>query len=332
MSNIASNIEAVEPKGTSIEQIDSTPEVLLEVAPPQPVNAPRPHYRDTVGLDGNLPLLPKLLAALKKRTETAPNYYGEPGQGDARIVSIISVIVFIGLWALVTGSGWIKPLFLPSPMSVVDRLGDLAVNGFSGVSLGEHLAASLTRVFGAFALAALTAIPLGILIGTNVWVRGVLDPLIEFYRPLPPLAYLPLVIIWLGIDETSKITLIFLAMFAPIALSARAGVTSAKSEQIQAAYSMGANKFQVLYHVIIKSAMPEILTGLRIGIGFGWTTLVASEMVAAQAGIGFMVLNAAEFLVTDVVIAGIIIIGLIAYSFDLFMRWLEVKLVPWKGY
>ncbi len=273
-----------------------------------------------------------LIQAIKTKTLVPGNYYGEPGQGDSRIVSIIATVFFVALWALVTEMGWVKPLFLPAPSAVIERFGDLVVNGFSGVSLGQHLTASLGRVFGAFFLAVVTAVPIGILIGSNVWIRGIFDPLIEFYRPLPPLAYLPLVIIWLGIDETSKVTLIYLAMFAPIALSARAGVNSARSEQIQAAYSMGASKTQVLYHVIIKSAMPEILTGLRIGIGFGWTTLVASEMVAAEAGIGFMVLNAAEFLVTDVVIAGIIIIGVIAYAFDLFMRYLEKKLVPWKGY
>lgn len=274
----------------------------------------------------------RLVQWIKSKTQTPGSYYGEPGQGNSRVISVISTVFFIGLWAVVTELGLVKPLFLPSPSAVLERFVDLFANGFSGVSLEAHLAASLGRVFGAFALAVVTAVPIGILIGSNVWVRGIFDPLIEFYRPLPPLAYLPLVIIWLGIDETSKVTLIYLAMFAPIALSARAGVASAKSEQIQAAYSMGASKGQVLYHVIIKSALPEILTGLRIGIGFGWTTLVASEMVAAEAGIGYMVLNAAEFLVTDVVIAGIIIIGLIAYSFDLLMRYLEAKLVPWKGY
>lgn len=278
------------------------------------------------------PHMIKLLNKLKTYTLTPGQYYGEPGQGNSRLISILSSISFVLLWALVTEAGWVKPLFLPSPIAVMEQFVDLWVEGFAGVSLADHLSASLTRVFGAFFFAVLTAIPVGILIGCNVWVRGIFDPLIEFYRPLPPLAYLPLVIIWLGIDETSKITLIYLAMFAPIALSARAGVSSAKSEQIQAAYSMGASKSQVLYHVIIKSAMPEILTGLRIGIGFGWTTLVASEMVAAEAGIGYMVLNAAEFLLTDVVIAGIVIIGIIAYSFDLFMRYLEQKLVPWKGY
>jgi taurine transport system permease protein len=167
--------------------------------------------------------------------------------------------------------------------------------------------------------------------GVNRHLRGVFDPPIEFYRPIPPLAYLPLTIIWFGIGELQKIVLIYLAVFAPMALSARAGVRSVAIEQIHAAFSMGASRRQLIWHVIVPGALPEILTGMRIGIGFGWTTLVAAEMVAATAGLGFMVLSAAEFLVTEVVILGIVIIGVIAYAFDLLMRWLEHALVPWKG-
>jgi taurine transport system permease protein len=162
-------------------------------------------------------------------------------------------------------------------------------------------------------------------------IRGIFDPPIEFYRPLPPLAYLPLVIIWFGIGELSKILLIFLAIFAPMAISARAGVRSVSIEQIHAAYAMGATRFQIIWHVILKAALPEILTGMRIGIGFGWTTLVAAEMVAATRGLGFMVLNAAQYLQSDTVIMGIIVIGLFAFGFDLLMRYIEHLLVPWKG-
>ncbi len=120
-------------------------------------------------------------------------------------------------------------------------------------------------------------------------------------------------------------------MFAPLALSARAGVKSVAIEQIHAAYSMGASRGQVLRHVIMPAALPEVLTGMRIAIGFGWTTLVAAEMVAATAGLGFMVLTACKFMATDVVIMGILVIGTMALLFDLGMRWLERRLVPWKG-
>jgi taurine transport system permease protein len=167
--------------------------------------------------------------------------------------------------------------------------------------------------------------------GMNRIARGVFDPPIEFYRPIPPLAYLPLTIIWFGIGDFAKIILIYLACFAPLAISARAGVRSCSIEQIHAAYSMGASKNQVLWHVVLKAAMPEILTGMRIAIAFGWTTLVAAEMVAAKAGLGVMVLNAARFLATDIVFLGIVVIGLIAFFFDALMRQVERLLVPWKG-
>jgi taurine transport system permease protein len=281
-------------------------------------------------------LLDKIQLKIKKMTAPSAvqsgEYFGTPGAGDSRLIGVCSTLFFIAVWAIATEGGFIKPIFLPSPLDVVQRLIDITVDGFAGATLVEHLNASLVRIFGAFILACLIGIPLGITIGCNRVFRGIFDPLIEFYRPLPPLAYLPLIIIWLGIDESSKVTLIFLAMLSPIVLSARSGVTSVRIEQIQVAYSMGATPWQVITQVIARGAMPDIMTGMRIAIGFGWTTLVAAEMVAAERGIGFMVLNASEFLVTDVVIAGIIVIGIIAYCFDLLMRYLEAKLIPWKGY
>jgi taurine transport system permease protein len=257
--------------------------------------------------------------------------YGAPGVGNSLGISIVTSVTLIFLWWLITNMGWIRPLFLPTPESVLTKFAEIWAEEFGGATLLDHTKASLFRVFGAFFLACLTAIPIGIAMGVNRVFRGIFDPPIEFYRPIPPLGYLPLTIIWLGIEDTQKITLIYLAVFAPMALNARAGVRSVTIEQIQMAYSLGATRAQVIWHVILKGAMPEILTGMRIGIGFGWTTLVAAEMVAAEAGIGHMVLSAAEFLVTDVVIMGIIVIGAIAYMFDLLMRLIERKVVPWKG-
>jgi taurine transport system permease protein len=291
---------------------------------------------DRASAAASVSLLDKLQLKIKKMTAPSAvksgEYFGTPGAGDSRLIGVCSTLFFIAVWAITTEGGFIKPIFLPSPLDVVQRLIDITVDGFAGATLIEHLNASLVRIFGAFILACLIGIPLGITIGCNRVFRGIFDPLIEFYRPLPPLAYLPLIIIWLGIDESSKVTLIFLAMLSPIVLSARSGVTSVRIEQIQVAYSMGATPWQVITQVIARGAMPDIMTGMRIAIGFGWTTLVAAEMVAAERGIGFMVLNASEFLVTDVVIAGIIVIGIIAYCFDLLMRYLEAKLIPWKGY
>lgn len=273
-----------------------------------------------------------LFARLMRARPTKPGeIYGVPGQGDSLVISLVSALVLVGLWSLVTGMGWVKPLFIPSPLAVVKTFVTTAIDGFAGATLLQHTWVSFLRVFGAFALAGIIGVPLGLAMGMSRIARGIFDPPIEFYRPIPPLAYLPLMIIWFGIGELSKVLLIFLSILAPLALGTRSGVRSAAIEQIHAAYSMGATRWQVLLHVILPAAMPEILTSMRIGIGFGWTTLVAAEMVAATHGLGYMVLTASQFLQTSTVIMGIVIIAVIAYAFDMLMRWFERRLVPWKG-
>ncbi|MET3660345.1 ABC transporter permease subunit [Aquamicrobium ahrensii] len=273
-----------------------------------------------------------MLERLSKAKSAKPGkIYGAPGEGYSSHISLITALVLIAAWFLITSMGWVRPLFLPSPIAVYNKFILAMTEGVANSTLVEHTLASLGRVFGAFALACVTAIPIGIMMGVNRFVRGVLDPIIEFYRPLPPLAYLPLVIIWLGIGEFPKVFLIFLAIFAPMAIAARAGVRSVSTEQIHAAYAMGATSRQVIFQVIMKAALPEIFTGMRIGIGVGWTTLVAAEMVAASRGLGFMVLNAAEYLASDTVIMGIIVIGVFAFAFDLLIRYLEKIFIPWKG-
>ena len=288
-----------------------------------------------------------------RRRDEAVDPYGTPGTGRSTLISMTTIVAILGAWWLVTQLELIRPLFLPSPELVIAKflkiscfdhywqsgaaafgLVDEVVaecEGFSENALHQHILWSLYRVFSAFLLAVVTAVPIGIVMGMNRYARGVFDPPIEFYRPIPPLAYLPLTIIWFGIGDFGKIFLIYLACFAPLAISARAGVRSCSIEQIHAAYSMGASQGQIVRQVVMKAALPEILTGMRISIAFGWTTLVAAEMVAAKAGIGVMVLNAARFLATDIVFLGIVVIGLIAFFFDTIMRWVERSLVPWKG-
>lgn len=275
---------------------------------------------------------PSLLSRLARARPTKPGeIYGVPGHGNTFWLSVGSIAVFFFVWWLVTFMGWVKPLFVPSPMAIVTKFITVWNEGFTGTPFLEHVWISTVRVFGAFILACLIGLPLGLAMGMSPVMRGIFDPPIEFYRPIPPLAYLPLMIIWFGIGETSKILLIFLSVFAPVVLGARSGVKSAAIEQIHAAYSFGATRWQVMRHVILPSAMPEILTAMRIGIGFGWTTLVAAEMVAATKGLGYMVLSASQFLQTPVVIMGIFVIAIIAFAFDLLMRFVERRLVPWKG-
>ena len=269
----------------------------------------------------------------KPQAATTPktSAFKVPGEGSSLRISIVTIVSLLLAWTVVTNAGWIKPLFLPSPQAVAQQFWEYVTGAANDKPLWQHFVASMGRVFAAFALAVVTAVPVGIAMGMSRVARGIFDPPIEFYRPLPPLSYLPLIIIWFGIDELPKVLLIFLSCFAPLALAARSGMKSASQEQINAAYSMGASYGQVIRHVILPSALPEILVGMRIAIGFGWTTLVAAEMVAANVGLGQMVLNASNFLRTDIVIMGIVVIGVVAYLFDLLMRWVEKRLVPWKG-
>ena len=278
------------------------------------------------------PKAPSIWARMARARPTRPGeIYGVPGQGNTFWLSVSSVAILLFVWWLVTALGLVKPLFVPSPVAVAGKFVSIVQNGFTNTSFLDHVLISTFRVFGAFLLACAVGVPLGLAMGMSPVVRGIFDPPIEFYRPIPPLAYLPLMIIWFGIGETSKVLLIFLSVFAPVVLGARSGVKSAAIEQIHAAYSFGASRWQVMRYVILPSAMPEILTAMRVGIGFGWTTLVAAEMVAATKGLGYMVLSASQFLQTSVVIMGIFVIAIIAFAFDMLMRFLERRLVPWKG-
>jgi taurine transport system permease protein len=253
------------------------------------------------------------------------------GEGSTVLISVATGIAILSLWWLLAQTGWVPHLFLPTPAEVLLQAQSIWDEGYANATLWEHVSASLARILTAAAIAVLLGIPVGLLMGLNRWAKGVMDTPIEFYWPLPPLAYLPLMIIWLGIGEASKITLLTLAMFAPIVLSAQAGVRALPLERVNAALSLGATRWQLFSAVVLPSALPEILTGIRIALGVGWGTLVAAELIAANRGIGFMIMSASHFLATDAVFVGIGVIAACAFSFTLFMRLLEGWLVPWKG-
>lgn len=241
-----------------------------------------------------------------------------------------SLGALFALWWLATHFGWVDTLFLPAPEQLLETFHRLLEEGYVDVSLAQHVGISLLRVLLALAAAVLTAIPLGILMGLNPLVGAALDPLVEFYRPIPPLAYLPLIVIWFGIGELSKVLLIYLALFAPLLIATAAGVRRVDKSRIQAVRCLGASRWQVVRHVILPSALPEVLTGLRIALGVGWSTLVAAELIAANRGLGFMVQSAAQFLATDVVVLGILLIAAIALSFELGLRWLQKRFASWE--
>lgn len=228
--------------------------------------------------------------------------------------------------------GWqMQPLYLPSPEEVWTRTLQIASEGFRNFTLLEHLGFSLFRVIFGFLFGAIVGIPLGYAMGLSNWFRGWFDPIVEFMRPVPPLALIPLVIIWFGIGEGGKIILLFLAALWIMAIAARSGVSGVKISKVHAAYSLGASKWQIMRYVIIPNSLPEIFTGARVAMGVCWGTVVAAELVAAEQGAGMMIMTASKFQNTDIVIMGIILIGVIGFGIDMMMRAAEKFLVPWKG-
>ena len=237
-----------------------------------------------------------------------------------------------GTLSVTPSKGWqMQPVWLPAPETVWSRLIKVGSEGYKNFSLFEHLGWSLLRVVVGFTAGALIGIPLGYAMGLSGWFRGWFDPIVEFMRPVPPLALIPLVIIWFGIGEQGKIILLFLASLWIMTISARAGVSGVKIAKIHAAYSLGASKWQIMRLVIVPNSLPEIFTGARVSMGVCWGTVVAAELVAAQKGAGMMIINASKFQMTDLVIMGIVLIGVIGYAIDILMRISENYLVPWKG-
>lgn len=243
---------------------------------------------------------------------------------------LVAVMVIL-VWWLISALHWVSSTALPSPGSVFHDFISVATIGYSGVPLLTSTLYSLGRITAGFLAAVVVGIPIGFWMASSDWVFLAIDPLLQFLRPIPPLAYIPVMIVWFGIGETSKVILIFFCTIPIIIISAMSGVKSAQETRIRAAQCLGANKRQLFRYVILPSALPEIFTGMRVGIGIAWTCLVAAEMIAASKGLGWMIESAGNELQIGVVFVGIVIIGLLGYGMELVIRRIEHRVTPWKG-
>jgi len=248
-----------------------------------------------------------------------------------QVITVVAVSCMLLAWFLVTRLELVPPMLVPPPGKVFLTFLRLFGDGYKDTPLVVHFLASMRRLLLAFILALATAVPLGLLSGYNSRVKAAVEPFVEFYRPLPPLAYYTLLVLWMGIDDSSKVALLFLAGFAPIYVACVAAVVKFRRDYVDCALTLGASKRQVFWHVIFPGCLPDIFTGLRTAIGVAYTTLVAAEMVAAVSGIGWMVLDASRFLRSDIIFAGIIIMGATGVLIDRGLRFLENKIIPWKG-
>lgn len=228
-------------------------------------------------------------------------------------------------WIALTELGTVNRVFLPGPLDVLRRVG----TWFSDDDLLGDIRISCYRVIAGWALSAIIALPLGLLIGTYRAVQALLEPLTDFIRYMPAVAFIPLVMLWIGIDEGAKIGIIFIGTFFQMVLMMAEDVRRVPMAQIEAAQTMGATRLEIIERVIIPSAKPALLDTLRITMGWAWTYLVVAELVAANSGLGYAIIKAQRFLQTDKIFAGIILIGAIGLAMDQGFRRIHRLAFPW---
>ena len=239
--------------------------------------------------------------------------------------ALAGMLLPLAAWWWLSGSGLMDKIFMPGPLDVLSRV----YTWFSKDRLFNDIWISTYRVVVGFALSAVLAIPLGLMIGTYRPVQALLEPLTDFIRYMPAVAFIPLVMLWVGIDESSKIAIIFIGTFFQMVLMVAEDVRRVPITQIEAAQTMGAARGEIVSLVIFQSAKPALLDTLRITMGWAWTYLVVAELVAANSGLGYSILKAQRFMQTDKIFAGIILIGLIGLAIDQLFRMLHRKSFPW---
>jgi ABC-type nitrate/sulfonate/bicarbonate transport system permease component len=252
-------------------------------------------------------------------------------QGIQRLIPVLVILAGVVVWQLVTAFGLVAPLFLPSPITVLQNLQTLVTVGLAQQTLFSDVWISVARVGVGFLAAVVIGVPVGILMGWNDIIFKIIDPFIQFIRPVPPLAYIPLLVVWMGIGEVPKVVLILIGTLPVIIISTISGVRSTPIQRIRVAQCLGANPLQLFFYTVLPSALPEIFTGMRVGIGIAWSCLVAAELIAADAGLGWLVEYAGQNLQVGVIFVGIIAIGLSGYLMELIIRGVESVAVPWKG-
>jgi NitT/TauT family transport system permease protein len=252
---------------------------------------------------------------------------GPLGRRRYLAIALASFLLWTACWWALAASGWVDPLFLPSPLAVLRRAYLWGVDG----DLLVDARISILRVTAGFLLSALMAVPLGLLIGAYRPVRAFSEPLLEFARYLPAVAFVPMVLLWVGIGEGSKIALIWIGTFFQMVIMISEDVARVPLPQIEAARTLGASDSEVLRRVLLRSALPAILDTLRVTLGWAWTYLVVAELVAANSGLGYAILKAQRFLQTDKIFVGIIVIGVIGLGTDQLLRALHRALFPWAA-
>jgi taurine transport system permease protein len=249
-----------------------------------------------------------------------------PSRGALLTTSAASVLVFLLLWEACCRAGLVDPIFLPPPSAVLAK--GLQMFG-EGTLLGNVLA-SARRVMMGFLAATAIAIPLGIMLGTSTYARAAFDPILSFLRPLPSMSWIPLSLLWFGITETQKYSIVFMGTFAPALVYVIEATRNIDPLLIRAAQNLGASRWQVMKEVILPGSLAQILSGLKVILGLAWTCVISAELVAAREGLGFLIMNGKEFFQTEVVVLGMVLISITVLVTDFVFRLIENRVLRWQ--
>lgn len=246
-------------------------------------------------------------------------------------IGAFTVAITGGAWALISVSRLVSPDLLPSPVDVWSAGTEIVREGYRGTSLFENIAATLGRVAVGFGAATFIGVPLGLCMGLSRSLSAACNWIVQFFRPLPPLSYMILLILWLGTGDASKTTLLFLTALPIIVAATASGVRNASQGRVQAALALGANRRQVLTYVVLPSTMPMTVTGLQIAFAATFSTVVAAELMTATNGLGWMVISASHYLRHDVILLCIFLLGALGVGFAWLLNFADRSIIHWRG-
>jgi len=250
----------------------------------------------------------------------------QAGTGRRLLLGLVPWISVVAMWYAIRASGYINVSLIPAPHQVAAKFVDLLLHE----GLLYDVFVSARRVFFGVTLGILAAVPVGFVLGWYRGARTLADPMINFFRALPPIALIPLVIVYFGVDEAAKLVILFYAAFFSGVIVMYEGVSQITPLYIRVARTLGADELEIFRKVIIPLTLPHILTALRVALGVTWATLVASELIAAQRGLGAMIQNASTYFLLDTIYVGIICIGCIALIMDTILRRISARLLAWQ--
>ena len=247
------------------------------------------------------------------------------------VYSVGAIVLLLVTWYLVSHSSFVKPGYIPTPEELGKTFVDLLRNGYQGKPLYEHIGISLFRTLSGYLLGAVVGVPIGLLSGYSRRAGAMISPIMAFIRPIPPIAFIPMAVLYFGLGEVGKIVLIFFVSFNYVQTNAQAGAANFPIAYRRAAETLGLTRMQTFTNIVMPGALLQIFTGLKVALALSWAVVVAAELVGAQSGLGFMISDAALLFRIPVVFIGVALIGVIGLLLNFGLNFIETKIVHWKG-